>query len=79
MRNAIQVQTTVLPGPRVEITNPNLPVGEQVEVVIVLPERPRSGIGVLDFLDALPQGPRSAATWEQIEQNLQAERDSWDR
>jgi len=79
MRTAIQIQTTVLPGPRVEITNPNLPVGEKVDVTIVLPERQRLGTGVLDFLDALPQGPRSAATWDQIEKNLQAERDSWER
>ena len=34
---------------------------------------------VLEFLDALPPGPRSAPTWDEIERRFQEERDAWDR
>jgi hypothetical protein len=34
---------------------------------------------VLDYLDSLPPGPRSAPTWEEIERRFQGERDGWDR
>jgi hypothetical protein len=34
--------------------------------------------GVLDFLDSLPAGPRSAPSWEEFERAFQAERDSWE-
>jgi hypothetical protein len=34
---------------------------------------------VLEFLDALPPGPRSAPSWDEIERQFQEERDAWDR
>ena len=34
---------------------------------------------VLSFLDILPEGPRSAATWAEVERNFQKGRNSWDR
>ena len=34
---------------------------------------------VLEFLDALPPGPRSAPTWDEIERRFQEERNAWDR
>ena len=34
---------------------------------------------VLELLDALPPGPRSAPTWDEIERQFQEERDAWDR
>ena len=34
---------------------------------------------VLEFLDALPPGPRSPPTWDEIERRFQEERDAWDR
>ena len=43
-----------------------------------LPEAPPRR-SVLEFLDALPPGPRSAPTWEEIERQFQEERDAWDR
>jgi hypothetical protein len=35
--------------------------------------------GVLDYLDSLPAGPRSAPTWDEVERAFQSERDSWER
>lgn len=34
---------------------------------------------VLEVLDSLPPGPRSASTWDEIERQFQEERRSWDR
>jgi hypothetical protein len=84
MRTALRVTTRVLPGHRVEIVAPELTDGEAVEVFVVA-ERPvqaeaqATAPTLMEFLDSLPPGPRSAPTWEQIEQNFQRDRDSWDR
>jgi hypothetical protein len=44
-----------------------------------IPQAPPQGRSVLEFLDALPPGPRSAPTWDEIERRFQEERDAWDR
>ncbi|MBC8106412.1 MAG: hypothetical protein H7Z14_07480 [Anaerolineae bacterium] len=80
MRPNIHVTTRVLPGGRIEIVSPELKEGDAVEVTV----RPSSGArnakgGVLDFLNSLPPGPRSAKSWEELERELKQERDSWDR
>ena len=38
-----------------------------------------TAISVLSFIDSLPAGPRAFATWDEYEQHLRQERDSWDR
>jgi hypothetical protein len=80
MHAALRTETIVLPGHRLEITAPELPEGARVEVIVVLPEKlqPRFG-SALEFLESLPPGPRAFKTWEEYEQHLQKERDSWDR
>ncbi len=80
MQTTLRMETTVLPGHRVEVSNPELPEGAKVQVIVVLPEKPeRQFASVLDFLDSLPPGPRAFKTWEEYEQHLRQERDSWDR
>jgi hypothetical protein len=78
--NAIRVETTVLPGHRVEISAPELPEGAKVEVIVVLPEeaKPRR-MSMLEFLETLPPGPRAFPTWEEYERHLQEEKDAWER
>ncbi len=86
MQAALRLTTRVLPGHRLEIVAPELADGEAVDVFVVLP-RPaeaqtpaaKAPVSLMDFLDALPPGPRSAPTWEALESNLQKERDAWDR
>jgi hypothetical protein len=74
------METTVLPGHRLEISDPQLPEGAKVEVIVVLPARPERQYGsALEFLESLPAGPRAFKTWEEYEQHLREERDSWDR
>jgi hypothetical protein len=80
MQAALRVQTTILPGHRIEISAPELPEGDTVEVIVLLPARtlpPRRSL--LEWLDSLPPGPRSYSTWEEVEQHLQEERDAWER
>jgi hypothetical protein len=80
MATELRVQTEVLPGHRIEVSAPELPVGGAVEVIVRLPERKATvGRGILDFLQALPPGPRSYATWEELEKGFQEERDAWER
>ena len=82
MQAALRLETTVLPGHRLEITAPELPEGARVEVIVLLPAKPEPRrISVLEFLESLPPGPspRAFPTWEEYERHLQEEKDSWDR
>jgi hypothetical protein len=75
----VRVTTRVLPGKRIEITAPDLAEGQTVDVLVMArPERP-AGKSLVEFLESLPPGPRSAATWEEVERNFQEERNAWDR
>lgn len=80
MEAALRITTQVLPGHRIEITSPELNVGEQVDVVVVT-ERPSGNRreSILDLIDSLPAGPRSCPTWEEVERQFQQERDAWQR
>jgi hypothetical protein len=74
------VEVTVLPGHRLEISSPELPEGAKVEVIVLLPERPRPRrISMLEFLATLPPGPLLFKTPEEANRYLQEERDSWAR
>jgi len=80
MQAALRMETTILPGHRLEISAPELPEGAKVEVIVVLPGKPEPQFGsALEFLESLPPGPRAFKTWEEYEQHLREERDSWDR
>jgi hypothetical protein len=80
MQAALRVETTVLPGHRVEISAPELPEGTRVEVIVVLPEAPAPRrISMLEFVESLPPGPRAFPTWEEYEQFLREEKDAWER
>lgn len=84
MATVIRSKATMQPGGRVEIVDPNLKEGEAVEVIVTVPEakmirRRPPGMGLLEWLDSLPPGPRSADTWEELDRLFQEERNSWDR
>jgi hypothetical protein len=80
MQKALRMETTVLPGHRLEISAPELPEGAKVEVIVVLPEKPQPQFAsALEFLESLPPGPRAFPTWEEYERHLREERDSRDR
>jgi len=80
MQTALRMETTVLPGHRLEISAPELPEGAKVEVIVVLPEKSQPQFAsALEFLESLPPGPRAFPTWEEYERHLREEKESWDR
>lgn len=78
MQSAIRITTRVLPGNKVEVLIPPGSEGEDVEVIVVLPEkRQQSRKSALDIIEEFhKQGPFRTA--EEIDRDLQTERDSWD-
>jgi hypothetical protein len=80
MQAALRMETTVLPGNRVEVSDPGLPEGAKVEVIVVLPHEagPVRRISMIEFLEKLPSGPRAFDTWEEYEKFLKEEKDSWE-
>lgn len=75
--DSVHIRTTVLPGHRIEVSDPALRDGDEVELRIATVRiAPRKGL--IDVCREFPQGPHSAPTWEGIENNLRAERDAWD-
>lgn len=79
MQTALRMETTVLPGHRLEISAPELPEGVKVEVIVVLPESSPPRRSMLEFLATLPPGPLLFKTPEEADRYLQEERDSWER
>ncbi len=80
MESALRIRTAVLPGHRIELCSPQLPEGNTVEVIVVLPEAPATRKPrALDLLRSLPPGPRSARTWDELERAYREERNAWDR
>lgn len=79
MRSALHITTRVLPGSRIEVSDPDLREGEPVDVFLVLPEpRARPRRSALEIIEAL-QGRRVFQTPQEVNRYLQEERDSWDR
>ena len=79
MQTILQTETTVLPGNRVEVCAPQLPEGARVEVTVVLAQQPAPAFGSAhEFLQSLPPGPRAFKTWEEYEEFLRKEKDSWE-
>jgi hypothetical protein len=80
LRTVLYTTARVQPGNKIEITAPELNEGQDVDVFLIpRPSELPSRRSVLEFLDALPPGPRSAPTWDEIDRQFQAERDAWDR
>lgn len=89
MLNPVYMKTRVLPGHRIELTAPELPEGQALNVIL-MPEpvqqpgkesyqSDHSGRGILDFIHSLPVGPRSYPSWDEFEVEFNKDRDSWDR
>ena len=78
MQSALRLQTTVLPGGRIEISSPELLQGRDVEVIILLSSQVASTKkrSALDILAEAP-GHRLFKSAEDVDNYLQQERDSW--
>ena len=58
-----------------------LPEGAKVEVTVVPEQANPRRLSMLEFLESLPPSPspRAFKTWEEYEQFLREEKDSWER
>lgn len=77
MQKALHVRTTVLPGGKVEIVDQDLPVGEDVDVV-VSPAFPITRRSAVDILDEAPGG-LVFKTAVDVAAYLKEEKESWGR
>ena len=82
---AIRLTTTVLPGHKIEVTDPGLKVGDVVEVIVfpgaVVPAdspAPEMRPSVFDIIRSL-NGHRHSQTAQEVDDYINAERDSWER
>ena len=77
MQKALHVKTTVLPGDKIEIVDRELPVGENVDVVISPPSAPsaRSAWQIISE----GSGQRLFKTAKEVDDYIAEERASWDR
>lgn len=77
MRDAWHLKTTVLPGGRVEISDPTLPSGAKVDVFVAA-KRSTAPRSALEILRQAP-GHRLFKSREDVEAYLHEERAAWDR
>jgi hypothetical protein len=80
MQTALRTEITILPGHRLEISDPRLPEGATVEVIVILPDKPvPARQSMLEVLESLPPRPLLFKTPEEANRYLHKERDSWER
>lgn len=80
LRMALYTTARVQSGNKIEISVAGLQEGQDVDVFLIpRPSQAHVGRSILEFLDSLPPGPRSAPTWDEIEHRFQEERGAWDR
>jgi hypothetical protein len=77
MQKALRIETKILCGHRLEIINPELPDGAEVQVIVVLPEKATpERRSMLEFLKSLPPGPLLFKTPQEADRYVREERDS---
>lgn len=78
MQAAYHTTTTILPGNKIEIELPEGTLGEVIEVIILLPNKPtpkkRSVLDIIADAQKIPP----YRTPEEIDRDIQEERNSWD-
>jgi len=77
MQSAIRITTKVLAGNKLEIEVPPGSVGEEVEVFVIIPEKPPWRRKVLELLTEI-RSRHVSRTVEEIDRELQEEKNSWD-
>lgn len=78
MATRVRIKTIVLPGGKIEITNPDLVPGQEATVVITVEDsEPTPGGHVIDILTALP-GHQLFQNAEEVDSYVQQEREAWE-
>lgn len=78
MQTAIKLTGTVQPGGRVEVSSPQLPAGEAVDVIVLFPQE--AVIARRSVTDILAEAPGHLAfqSAEEVDAYLREERDAWE-
>ena len=80
MQSAIRITTRVLPNGKVELQLPPKSAGDEVEIFIVLPEKPAAPtLSAIDIINQPREHQKLFKTSEEVDQYLRTERDSWER
>lgn len=78
MTQTLQIETTILPGHRIEIQAPELPEGRSATVFVLVEEKPSSKRRLSEIL-ADYRGGQLFRSAEEVDDYLRAERESWDK
>ena len=78
MLNALQIETTILPGGRIEITAPELVPGHRAKVIVVVEAETAEKQPLSEILGEYAGG-RLFKSAEEVDAYLHEERDAWDR
>ncbi len=78
MQPALHLTTKVLPGNKIEIEIPEGEIGDTVDVFVVLPAKPKEKkCSVLELIEK-SRSKHALRSAEDIDRQLQEERNSWD-
>ena len=79
MQSAMHLKTPILPGGKIELKNLTVPVGEWVDVFVVVPRfSTTQRRSALDILAEAP-GQCQFKTAEEVDTHIREERNSWER
>jgi uncharacterized protein (DUF3084 family) len=79
MQSALHIKTQVLPGNKIEIQSDNLVMGETVDVFVVIPQNGvKKKSSVMDIIKKIRHNRTCFKTAEEIDQQIQEEKESWD-
>ncbi|MBF2007459.1 MAG: hypothetical protein IGS49_18855 [Chlorogloeopsis fritschii C42_A2020_084] len=79
MQPALHITTKVLSGNKIEIEIPDAKEGDNVDVFVILPEKLESKRrSVVELIEKIRNQRSSFRTTEDIDKQLQQERESWD-
>ncbi|MBH8553585.1 hypothetical protein I8751_14635 [Nostocaceae cyanobacterium CENA357] len=84
MQSTLRIETKVLPGNKIEITLPantlSTSVGQTIEVIVLIPEQKTTleGQSIMHLLEEIHKQRPVGRSVEEINRDLQAERDAWD-
>lgn len=79
MQSALRMTALVQPGGKIEVTDTDLPAGQSVEVIVLLPSP--STVPRRSILEVLAEAPGHLAfrTADEVDTYLHEERDAWER
>ncbi|MBD2777078.1 hypothetical protein [Iningainema tapete] len=79
MQPALHITTQVLPGNKVEIQVPEAAIGDTVDIFVILPDKPQTKKrSILELIEQIRSKRSTFRTAEDIDRQLQEERESWD-